>query len=190
MFVAIKALTGHYTGLIDNGPVWESEALKAISEHSPPSLHCLKLYSTFIHPGKGSSGQHMCFVTQLLGGDVNALWKAGGGKPFPLPLAKRILLHTLRGINQAHQAGVVHTDLKHDNIFFDTGMATEDIERLIASEPARTHPPEQSLDGIVHVAVSQPLPLPSWDEAMKRNFVVADYGNGKSRCSTPDIVAC
>lgn len=127
-FVAIKALTGCYTGLIDEGLVWETEAPKAISERNSSSSHALKLLSSFIHPGKGSSGQHMCLVTQLLGGDVNALWKVGEGKSFPLPLAKRILLHTLRGIDQAHQAGVVHTDLKHDNTFFDTGMSTEDIE--------------------------------------------------------------
>ena len=37
---------------------------------------------------------------------------------FPLPLAKRILLHVLRGIAHAHRSGVAHTNLKQDDIFF------------------------------------------------------------------------
>ena len=120
----------------------------------------------------------MCFVSQLLGGDVNKLWKSGGGKPFPLPLAKRILLHTLRGIHHAHLSGVVHTDIKHDNIFFDAGLSNEQISELLNADPPRTHPPEQSIDGIVQAAVSQPLPVPSWTDALDRTFVLADFGNG------------
>ncbi|KAF8150252.1 hypothetical protein B0H34DRAFT_826717 [Crassisporium funariophilum] len=50
---------------------------------------------------------------------------------------------------------------QHNNIFFDTGMSTTNIEKLLASEPACWHPPEASHDGIVQVAVSQPLPVPS-----------------------------
>ena len=73
-------------------------------------------------PGKGSSGEHMCLVTQILGEDVKTLHEARIDKDFPLPLAKRILLHVLRGIAHAHRSGVVHTDLKHDNSFFDTSV--------------------------------------------------------------------
>jgi serine/threonine protein kinase len=120
----------------------------------------------------------MCLVTQLLGGDVKTLYEARNGKCFPLPLAKRILLHVLRGIAHAHRSGVVHTDLKHDNIFFDSRMSTTEIEKLVASEPALRHPPETSCDGIVQVAVSQPLPVPALEEAMKCTFVVADFGSG------------
>lgn len=121
----------------------------------------------------------MCLVTQLLGGDVKTLHKAQNGKVFPLPLAKRILLHVLRGIAHAHRSGVVHTDLKHDNIFFDTRVSTTEIEKLVASEPALRHPPEASHDGIVQAAVSQPLPVPALEEATKCTYVVADFGSGR-----------
>jgi serine/threonine protein kinase len=99
----------------------------------------------------------------------------------PLTLAKRILLHVLRGIEHAHRAGMVHTDLKYDNIFFDVGMSTEDIQEVLDSEPPKTHPRKPSQDEAAQAAVSQPLPLPSLEEAGRlQTFVVADFGNGEA----------
>ena len=92
--MAIKALNGHYTSLMKKGLVRELEALTKMSEHQPRSPHYLNILSSLLMiPGKGGAGEHTCFVAQLLGGDLNALWKFGGhGKPFPFNLAKRILL--------------------------------------------------------------------------------------------------
>lgn len=176
-FVAIKALTGYQTGLIFDGIVRELETLETVSSSSSP--HCLKLDSHFIIPGKGSAGIHLYLVTQLLGGDVRCLYRSKGREAFPLPLAKRMLLHMLRGIAHAHKCGVVHTDLKHDNIFFDNALSVEEIENIIKSDPPRRHDPEMSYDGTVSSAVSQPLPMPTLEEAMKRTFVLADFGSGR-----------
>ncbi len=68
-------------------------------------------------------------------------------------------IHLLRGISRAHSRGVVHTDLKHDNIFFDTTMSTGDIDKLLASDLSHRYPLENSDDGLVNAAVSQPLPI-------------------------------
>ena len=57
-------------------------------------------------------------------------------------------------------------------------MSTSEIEKLVASEPARRHPPEASHNGIVQAAVSQPLPIPALEEDMKCTYVVADFGSG------------
>lgn len=143
---------------------------------SPSSRHCLKLESHFTIPGKGSSENHICLVTQLLGGDVRRLQ---GREPFTLPLAKHILLHILRGIAHAHRCGVVHTDLKHDNIFFDNVLSVDEIVNLLKFAPSRRHEPEMSYDGTVSSAVSQPSPMPTLEQAMKRTFVLADFGSGK-----------
>ena len=57
--------------------------------------------------------------------------------------------------------------------FFDTRVSTSEIEKLIASEPALRH------DGIVQAVVSRPFPVPALEEAMKRTYVVADFGSGR-----------
>ncbi|KAF8531902.1 kinase-like protein [Gautieria morchelliformis] len=167
-FVAVKVLKGR---------IWEQEALKLVS--SPPSSHCLQLLSHFTIPGKGSAGEHLCFVTPVLGGDVKSLFERHG-QVFPFKLAKRILLQMLRGIAHAHRSGVVHTDLKLDNIFFNNHMSTVDVEGLLASDPPRRHPLEASVDGTVQAAVSQPLPIPTAEEATQCTYVVADFGSAQS----------
>ncbi|KAK0441957.1 kinase-like protein [Armillaria borealis] len=115
---------------------------------SPPSSpYCLQLKSHFTFPGKGGAGQHLCLVTKVLGGDIKALITKHGR--FPLPLAKRIY-----------------------TCFVESPMRT-----LLASDLPRRHPPELSYEGFVTAAVSQPLPLPTLQEAMQRTFVVADFGS-------------
>ncbi|KAF8067837.1 kinase-like domain-containing protein, partial [Lyophyllum atratum] len=116
-----------------------------------------------------------------LGGDVKSLQVKVARKGLPLPLAKRILLHTLRGLAHMHHCNIVHTDLKHDNIMFDAGSA--DIAALIEADPPRRHAPEESWECTVQAAVSQPLPLPSLSEAVTRTYVVSDFG-----CAQPTMV--
>ncbi|KAK0430418.1 kinase-like protein [Armillaria borealis] len=175
-YAALKVLSGHHTDLVLRGRLWELGALEKVSS-APSSPHCLQLKSHFTFPGKGSAGQHLCLVTKVLGGDVKSLLTKHGR--FPFPLAKRVILHLLRGIAHAHSRGVMHTDLKHGSIFFDTTMSTEDIDKLLASDPPHRHPLEYSHDGLVNVAVSQPLPIPTLQEAMQRTFVVADFGSAQ-----------
>ncbi|KAJ7848410.1 kinase-like protein [Mycena leptocephala] len=101
----------------------------------------------------------------IYGGDVNALSNSRK-TPFDLPMAKRIILHLL----------VVHTDIKHDNIFFTTDLENRDIERWMKEDPSRRHPPEMSPDGIVQAAVSQPLPMISDEVARRSTYVLFDFG--------------
>ncbi|KAI0076267.1 kinase-like protein [Panus rudis PR-1116 ss-1] len=176
-YVALKVLTGWANELMKRGNTWEHEALRRIS-NPPPSPHCLHLLFEFTIPGRGSSGDHTCFVTELFAGDINTLSKRYRF-PFPLSICKRILYHTLCGISHFHSRGVVHTDLKPDNILVSCALDTEGIDRLLESQPSRKHFPEESYDGIVQSAVSQPLPMPSLQEAASRTFVVADFGNAQ-----------
>lgn len=129
--------------------------------------------------GRSSAGTHRCFVMPLYGDDVKALLQSRGTVPFPLPLAKRIVLYLLRGIAFAHGRHVVHTDLKADNILFTTAATTEDINTWIKEDPPRRNPPEMSSDGIVRSAVSQPLKLPSDEEALRAMYVLSDFRCGE-----------
>ena len=122
-----------------------------------------------------------------MGGDVKSLQvEVAGKKGLPLPLVKRILLHTLRGLANMHHCQIVHTDLKQDNIMFDTGsIAQDDITMFINTDPARRHPPKESWECIVQAAVSQPLPLPSLAEAITRTYIVSDFGSGEQWLGCP-----
>ncbi|KNZ72230.1 Dual specificity protein kinase lkh1 [Termitomyces sp. J132] len=90
---------------------------------------------------------------------------------------RRIILHILRGLAHTHKHGYIHSDLKLDNIFFSTNMSTQDITSLLENDPPRLHDPEYSPDGIVQSAVSQPLPFPSLEDAMKCTFLLGDYSH-------------
>ncbi|KAJ4490068.1 kinase-like domain-containing protein [Lentinula aciculospora] len=179
-FGAIKALKGHSTEFRKRGRIWELEALQRVAASS----HCLHLPNEFTHPGKGSAGHHFCLVTSVYGGDVKSLWVQH--QNFPLPLSKRILLHTLRGIAYAHSKGVIHTDLEHDNIFFTSLLSRHGI---LASDPSRRNPLEASLDGVVSSAVAQPFPIPSLDDAMKCEYLIADFGSGTYQSSSVAFVS-
>ncbi|KAF5380301.1 hypothetical protein D9757_007937 [Collybiopsis confluens] len=172
-YVAVKVLKGHSTQLSRDKRIWENQALRRVAADS----HCLRLLNEFTHPGKASSGDHLCFVTPVYGGDVKSLWAEH--QHFPLPLAKRMLLHTLRGIASAHGREVIHTDLKHDNVFYTTPLSRHDIDALLLSDPSRRNPPEASLDGLVSSAVTQPLPVPSLDDAVKCDYLLADFGSAQ-----------
>lgn len=165
------------TKLHESGVSWEAEALRLLSA-ATPSTHCVRLLDEFTIPGRGSAGSHLSLVLPVYGGDVKALNNRRSG-PFELQTAKRIILHLLRNIASAHRLGIVHTDLKHDNIFFNTDMDTAAIERWMEEDPSRRHPPEMSDDGIVQAAVSQPLPIISDEVARRATYVLSDFGSGE-----------
>lgn len=163
IFVAIKVATGFVTEKAHKPKIsWELDAMDRVSQ-PPPSKHCAILLHPFvIEPPRGRSGLHLCCVMPLYGGDLLRLTKARKHGPFPYPLAKRIILHILRGLAHIHGRGFVHTDLKHDNIFYTTGATPLGIERWLQNHPSQKHPPELSHGNtIVQAAVSQPLPLPT-----------------------------
>jgi serine/threonine protein kinase len=183
-YVAIKALKGYATDLVQRNVMWELAALERVASQPPilgfASTHCTQLLSHFLHPGKDQDGDHLCLVTDILGGDVKS-FQVGMNSVLPLPLVKRILLHTLRGIAHMHSCNIIHTDLKHDNIMFDASSLTNDaFAALLEADPSRRHPPEESWNCAVQAAVSQPLPLPSLSEAMKRTYIVSDFGSGEN----------
>ncbi|KAG8832213.1 hypothetical protein FRC17_001749 [Serendipita sp. 399] len=174
-YVAVKALTGHITELVWRYYVFEEQILEMLSK-PPASPHCVPLLDKFTLPGLGSAGNHICFVMPVYRGDVRKLMGADQSESLPLPLVKRILLHILRGLAHTHSHGVVHTDLKSDQFFIKHDLTTEEIDRCVEDDPPRRHPPEMSEDGVVHVAVSQPLPMVSMEEAMRATYVLGDFG--------------
>ncbi|THH03576.1 hypothetical protein EW146_g10394 [Bondarzewia mesenterica] len=170
--------------LCTDGIMLELETLQRIaSVPSDHPTHCVSLLDHFFHPSKDDDGaSHLCLVTDIFGGTVASLMQNHTGRGLPVPLAKRILRHMLIGLAHAHGHGVVHTDLKFDNVMFDLGsISAQEIEIFLSKDPSRRHPPEASWPRgkIVEAAVSQPLPLPSLKEAFSRNFLITDFGSAQ-----------
>ncbi|KAG2138339.1 hypothetical protein DEU56DRAFT_802770 [Suillus clintonianus] len=76
-YVAIKALKEYSSGLFELGMMVESLALERSTLASPApgltSSHCLHLLCfLFKRPGKDRDGRHLCYVTDVLGGDIKS----------------------------------------------------------------------------------------------------------------------
>lgn len=179
-YVAIKALKGYTTNFVRSGHIWELDALQRLKTGPEGTTeHCIRLLAHFTQPGEGDDGDHLCLVTNVLGGNAYRVQNSlpPGERALPLLLAKHILLHTLRGIASMHECGIVHTDLKHDNIMF-TADQNDDFSALLARDPSTYNPPEESWNCTIQSALSQPLALPSLAELGTRKFLVSDFGSG------------
>ncbi|KAK7051340.1 hypothetical protein VNI00_004840 [Paramarasmius palmivorus] len=176
-FFALKALSGHWTELSQTGRTWELHALEQVK--SKPHSHCLQLLENFIVAGKGSAGSHLCLVTPLLGGDIKNYARTRNILRFPLSIAKAILRDVLRALACMHECGVIHTDLKSDNVLFDNSLTCEEISSILRSDPSRRQAAEASWDGIVHAALSQPLPMPVIQDFAERSFILGDLGSAQ-----------
>ncbi|KAF9030184.1 kinase-like protein [Hymenopellis radicata] len=180
-FVAVKVLTGGYAQLCNTGVAQEPTALQTL-EAGTTTPHCLRLLQVFDMPGKSTAeGDHTCLVTPVYSGDFGAFSYpyVRAGQDIPLPVIKRVLLHTLRGLAYAHAHEVVHTDIKRNNIFIDTGITDEEIEDFLVKNPPRRHDPEMSEEGIVQSAVSQTFPPISMEDAATATYVLADFGTAQ-----------
>ncbi|KAJ7036973.1 kinase-like protein [Mycena alexandri] len=181
-YVAVKALKGmstdlHFQGYIQELPIMER--VTQLIRRSGHPVYCTPLLSHFIHPGKPNDGQHLCLVMDVLAADVETLGNAYTA--LPPQLVKLILRDSLRGLAQLHASGCVHTDLKASNIMCNVpDLTTEDnLRATIEMTPARRHPPQQSWDPVVEAAVSQPLPLPTLEQASSGSFMLADFGSAQ-----------
>lgn len=71
--------------------------------------------STYIRVADDTIPNHSMFVYKYLRDHLLSIAQ----KDTPLPLMKRILRDSLRGIADLHEKGIVHTDIKPDNILVD-----------------------------------------------------------------------
>ncbi|KAJ7167949.1 kinase-like protein [Mycena filopes] len=171
-FVAVKTLRNHLTGTKSEE---NTMAQKAMSASPPaPSPHYAPLLDEFLML-RPSTGSHLCFVLPVYGGDVGRF--AGRKTPLDIWTSKRIILHSLRGLAHMHGRRVIHTDLKSTNVLFCTNLATADIERWIAMDPAQARPPVRTPPfGLMDGNLPQPMPLISEELARRATYVLTDFG--------------
>jgi hypothetical protein len=58
-------------------------------------------------------------------------------------------------------------------------LTTDELDVIIKADAPRRNAPEYGWYSIVQSAVTHPLPLRTRSEAMKRTYLIADFGSGK-----------
>ncbi|KAG8956454.1 hypothetical protein FRC03_010832 [Tulasnella sp. 419] len=182
-FVSIKILTMNATEgvrLEALGELAISERIEKANPEHPGYHHC----AHFIHHFTTSSkaGNHICFVGDVLGSTVSALRRTLPNRVLPPSMAKRILKEVLLALNYLHsECGIIHTDLKEDNMLLDFGNQEAIITQYIDSHPAESYPPRYapslSPDPIITI-VSQPLPnFDLKEDGSNLHIRIADFGH-------------
>lgn len=69
--------------------------------------------------GQSPDGSAYIAMEYLDGQDLGQLLKGAG--PIPWPTAQSIMLQVTKGLRAAHEKGIVHRDVKPENIFLSTG---------------------------------------------------------------------
>jgi eukaryotic-like serine/threonine-protein kinase len=86
-----------------------------------------------------AAGRHFFTMKYVEGG---SLAQAIGGNPLPAPRAARLLAKVARAVHYAHQRGVLHRDLKPNNILLDTGdepqLTDFGLAKIMAHDAALT----------------------------------------------------
>mmetsp|Transcript_94029 Transcript_94029/g.146942 ORF Transcript_94029/g.146942 Transcript_94029/m.146942 type:complete len:825 (-) Transcript_94029:128-2602(-) len=92
----------------------EVALLDTLQEHNQFSPHVAHMQSHFWH--SGPNGRHKCMVFEVMGENLLALVKHYDYRGLPVAMVRRLARHTLLGLEYIHSRGVIHTDVKLENV--------------------------------------------------------------------------
>merc|ERR1711879_607992 len=78
------------------------------------SPHVTQMRGHFWHTGP--NGRHKCMVFEVMGENLLALVKHHDYEGLAMPMVQRLARHTLLGLEYIHSRGVIHTDVKLENV--------------------------------------------------------------------------
>lgn len=157
-YVAVKVLMAKNS--LPASPCPEIDMARTLATSTATgSGHILKLLDTFQQDGP--NGVHTCLIYEAMAGTVASLVTTFPGN-FPVPgkvfdyrpvryekwMGKRILKHTLLGLEFLHQHNVVHSDLQPGNLLFSPRPLDDVPEtELTQSTEDKTTVPLRRKDG-------------------------------------------
>jgi serine/threonine protein kinase len=112
----------------------EVKILMRLQEHGEPT-NILFLYEYFF--GSGTNPK-LHLVTELLGMDLRE-WFTSHSQPLTERVASKVASTILTAIEFCHARGVVHRDLKPDNILFKVGKPLVPVPRYHCSDTYKQH---------------------------------------------------
>ncbi|KAI9006325.1 CMGC/SRPK protein kinase, variant [Hyaloraphidium curvatum] len=112
---------------------------------SPNRKAVVELYDWF--KCRGTNGTHVVMAFEPLGPNLLTLIRSHSHRGIPIPIVKRITKQVLMGLDYLHrECGIIHTDLKPENVLCGDGNTSMDVDRPQPSPSSSSKGKDKSKD--------------------------------------------